>query len=128
MLRAGPVGHPVVVWPEYAGEVAAAADAPDDQVRVVLVGFHLRLRLLAYHGLAGEDEVHDAPHGVLGRRVALRVLQGFALRDAHRPGRVRVFLEDVPPYGGPHAGARDDLRPPCLGEVLPVWLAIVARL
>ena len=77
-----------------AGEVRAAADAPDHDIGERARELHLGQRLLADDGLVQEDVVEHASERV-GRVLPPRsVLDRFGDRDAQAPGRVGVRLEN----------------------------------
>ena len=77
-----------------AGEVRAAADAADDDVREGAGELHLRERLLADHRLVQQHVVEHAAERVRGVVAPGRVLDRLRDRDAEAAGRVRVLRED----------------------------------
>ncbi len=79
-----------------AGEVAAPADAADDDVRVGPGHVELALRLDPDHGLVQEHVVEDGAERVLrGGLVRHRVLDRLADREAERARARRVLREPL---------------------------------
>ena len=84
-----------------------------------------RLRLLPDHGLVQEHVVEHRAEGVLGARVAHRLLDRLADRDAERAGVVRLVLEHLAADPRLRGRAREDLRPVALHHDLAVGLLVV---
>ena len=76
------------------GEVRAAADAADDDVRERAGQLHLRERLLADDGLVQQHVVEHRAERVRGVLAAGRVLDRLRDRDSEAAGRVGMLLED----------------------------------
>ena len=116
-----------VEGPEYSREVASTSHASDNHVWIFIESLQLSPRLLSHDRLTGQDKIHDAPHGVPRVGVAAGVLESLALRDAHRPGSIRVFPEYLSPHLGPSARAGKDLGPPAFSQVLSIGFTLVGR-
>ena len=111
-----------------AGEVRAAADAPDHDIGERARELHLGQRLLADDRLVQEDVVEHAPERV-GRVLSPRsVLDRFGDGDAQAPGGVGVSLENRAACLGLLRRARDDARAPGLHHRAPVRLLVVRDL
>ena len=84
------------VWERDAGEVRSAADAADDDVRVVARHLELLDRFLAVDRLVQQHMVQHRAQRVFHRRVLGRHFDRLGNRDAERAGAVRVLGEDGP--------------------------------
>ena len=107
------------------GEVRAAADAADDDVRVRAGELHLRDRLLADHGLVQQHVAEHAAERV--RRVVApgRVLDRLRDRDPEAAGRVGMLGEDRAAGVRLLRRAGDDRRAPRLDHRAPERLLVV---
>jgi hypothetical protein len=110
------------------GEVRAAADAADDDVRKGARELHLRQRLLADDGLMEKDVVEDAPQRVGGVLAARRVLDGLGDGDPEAARRVGIGGEDRPARVRLLGRARDHARAPGLHHRAAIGLLVVRDL
>ena len=111
-----------------AGEVAAAAGAADDHVRVVAGHLQLLLCLETRDRLVQQDMIQHAAERVFGVVALGGQLDGLADGDAETAGAVGMLREDGTPGRGRVARAGDALCPEGLHEGASIRLVVEAHL
>ena len=87
----------VKVWKRQPGEIAAAAAAGDDGIRLLAREFHLFDGFLADDRLVQADVVQHAAQGIFRVRMRGGVLDGLADGDAEAAGTIRIFRQQFAP-------------------------------
>ena len=129
--EAGLLAVPDVVAHERigdAGEIGAAAEAGDDDVRIFARQGHLLLGFQADDRLVEADMVQHGAEGVFAVRGAHRQLDGLGNGAAERALVVGVDGQDVLSGPGGHGRGRGDRRPEGLHDAAAVGLLVEADL
>ena len=111
-----------------AGEVGAAAEAGDDDIRILAGHGHLLLGLQADDALVQAHMVQHGAQGVLAVRGGDGQFDGLGDRTAQRTLVVRIPGDDVLAGAGGHGRGRGDGRAEGLHDGTAVRLLLIAHL